>query len=102
MKRIQLGDTARHVVTGFEGVVVASVDYLQGCRQLCLQPRKLKENGEIAESHYFDEPYIDLVETGTVPMRDVVIQDNEISDRPKLRMAGPDKAPGRRSDYTPA
>jgi hypothetical protein len=78
---VELGDYARAVITGFEGVVVAKVSYLQGCDQVCLQPQGLNEKGDYFDSRYFDAPYVDLLEKQRVP------------DRTPGRTEGPDKAP---------
>lgn len=58
---IALGDTARDVVTGFEGVVVAITTWLNGCVRLALQPRALKD-GKPIESQSFDVEQLELVE----------------------------------------
>lgn len=67
--RLSLGDSARHAITGFTGIVVARVSFLTGCDQVCLQPQGLSEKGELFESRYFDEPYVDLVARNVVPDR---------------------------------
>lgn len=67
--QIMLGDKARHVITGFEGIAVATVKYLTGCDQVCLQPQGLDASGQPFKSQYFDAPYVDLVEAGTVENR---------------------------------
>jgi len=98
MKReeLELGDLGRHVVTGFEGVVIAKVDYLQGCRQLCLQPRGLhKETGQPLESVYFDEPYVDPVERAVVPVRQEGYLGGEAEVLPLRRQEGATKSPGK-------
>ena len=85
-ERLELGDKARHVVTGFEGIVTARCEYLAGCSQVCLQPQGLKPDGGTFESLYFDEPYVDLVERGVV------------TNRTPQRDEGPSAPPGRRGD----
>lgn len=86
MAKIKLGDTAKHAITGFTGVVVARVEYLTGCSQLCLQPQGVTDKGDTFDSRYFDEPYVDLVAAGTVP------------DRTPGRVEGASSAPGRSGD----
>lgn len=88
-KRIALGDVGRAIITGFEGVVTAQVDYLTGCSQLCLQPQGLDEKGKPFESFYFDEPYVDLVS------REAVV------NRTPGRTEGATSAPGRSGDASP-
>ena len=99
-ERLELGDLATHAITGFTGIVVAKVDYLQGCRQICLQPQKLKEDGQPQDSMYFDEPYVDLLERGVVPQRDAggMLYEAEVTP---IRQAGPDRAPGRSHSHQP-
>lgn len=79
--RLQLGDKARHAITGFEGIVTARVQYLTGCDQVHLQPQGLDKDGKTFDGHYYDEPYVDLIEAGAVP------------DRTPRRETGSDMAP---------
>ena len=48
-----LGHTFRDIVTGFEGVCTARIEYLTGCAQLCLNP-PMRE-GKLVDATYFDE-----------------------------------------------
>lgn len=57
---IKLGDKVRDTVTGFSGIVIATTDWLHGCRRCLVQPDKLKD-GKIIDSVYFDEPQLDIV-----------------------------------------
>ncbi|MET3826545.1 MULTISPECIES: hypothetical protein [Sphingomonas] len=87
--KLNLGDKARHAITGLEGIVTARVEYLTGCAQVSLQPQGLTEQGKPFESFYFDEPYVDLVERQTV------------ANRTPGRTDGATAAPGRNGN-TPA
>lgn len=58
--RINLGDTARDTITGFEGVVVCVSQWLHGCQRLTLQPRELKD-GKPVEACTFDEPQLEKI-----------------------------------------
>lgn len=69
MSRLNLGDSAKHVITGFQGIVTARVEYLTGCAQVCLQPQGVDDKGQPFESRFFDEPYVDLVQAGVVQNR---------------------------------
>ncbi len=66
---LKLGDKARAIITGFEGIVIAKVSYLTGCDQVCLQPQGLNEKGDYFDCRYFDAPYVDLLERAVVPNR---------------------------------
>ena len=56
----KLGDVARDTITGFKGVVIASCDWLHGCRRLTLQPQGLKDKKPV-EAQTFDAPQIQLL-----------------------------------------
>lgn len=58
---INLGDTARDVITGFAGVVICEANWLHGCRRLTLQPRELKD-GKPVDYLTFDEPQLERVD----------------------------------------
>lgn len=52
---IRLGQTARDVVTGFEGVCMGKAQYLTGCNQVLLTPRGLTSDGKRRDGEWFDE-----------------------------------------------
>lgn len=56
MKRagIKLGDKLRDRLTGFEGIAVARIEYLNGCVQYELAPAALKEDGGRHKAEWFD------------------------------------------------
>lgn len=55
--KIELGSLAKDTVTGFEGIVVAQLTWLNGCVRFGLQPQKLHE-GKPVEMQYFDSQQI--------------------------------------------
>jgi len=60
MSKFSLGKTLRDTVSGFEGVAVARVEYLNGCIQYCIQPPA--KDGRLPDGVYLDEHQ--LVEIG--------------------------------------
>lgn len=64
MKEINLGNVARDKITGFEGIVVAKVDYLTGCSQMCLQPQSFENTSSLPKSQYFDVKKLEYVGPG--------------------------------------
>jgi hypothetical protein len=54
-QKIGLGDLVRDRVTGFEGIVVARTEWLNGCARLTVQPQKLDEKGKPVEADSFDD-----------------------------------------------
>ena len=84
---LELGDLAKHAITGFTGIVTAKVEYLEGCEQVCLTPNRLDEKGDTINALYFDAPYVDLVEKGVIKPRK--------SPRRRTRTDGPSTPPPR-------
>jgi hypothetical protein len=78
---MQLGKTARDKYTGFEGLVTGRVEYLTGCEQFLLQPRKLDDKGQPIEPKWLD---VDRIE-------EVVAEQVEAG-----RPGGPGLEPGKR------
>ena len=46
---IKLRSKVRDSISGFEGVVVSTTDYIYGCRRLVVQPMDLDKDGKIKE-----------------------------------------------------
>lgn len=65
MENIEVGQTAKDIVTGFEGVVACKTTYLYGVDRLGLQPRELKD-GKPQESHDFDISQLKVTDTDKV------------------------------------
>lgn len=61
----ELGKEGRDKITGFTGIIIARVEYLYGCNQYGLAPKA--ENGELKDSHFFDEGRIEVVGSGILP-----------------------------------
>lgn len=60
---IKLGTRVRDKVTGFEGIAVARVRYLNGCIQYCIQP-EWDGATPIREGSYVDESQLIKIEGG--------------------------------------
>lgn len=75
---IRLGQTVKDRVTGFTGIAISRVEYLNGCVQFCVKPR-MRKSGEMPEGHYIDDVQLEVVgdgvsipsEPGGGPMADV-------------------------------
>lgn len=57
---IELGDKVKDTVTGFTGIAVAKVTYLQGCDRFAVQA-PVKKNEKPQEWQYFDEPQLKVI-----------------------------------------
>lgn len=53
MSKIELGCVVRDSITGFEGVVIAISEYLNGCTTACVKAQKLKDGKPISDE-WFD------------------------------------------------
>jgi hypothetical protein len=79
-----LGCIAKDSITGFEGVVIAITEWLNGCIRITIQPKLLNE-GKPLDSHTFDVEQVDVVK----PI-DAAIE--------RERTGGPSLAPTRAAD----
>jgi len=52
---IKLGEKAKDKVTGFEGIVMARAEYLNGCITLLVQPKGLSRDGSLKVAYWIDE-----------------------------------------------
>lgn len=62
---VNLGDRVKDTVSGFSGIAVAKVTYLQGCDRVAIQA-PVKKNEKPAEWMYFDEPQLKVLKRGAV------------------------------------
>ena len=62
---IELGNKVRDLVTGFEGIATARIEYINGCIQYCVKP-KISEDGKMVDGEYLDEGQIEFVDKGVV------------------------------------
>jgi hypothetical protein len=67
MKIIQLGQKAKDVITGFEGVVIGIVAYLTGCKQALIVPR-IGKDGKRREGEWFDVDRLEVVQVKPVAL----------------------------------
>lgn len=72
---IELGMRVRDVVTGFEGVAIARVEYITGCDQFGVQPPGMDRDGNLIEARYFDYTRLEIVDAEKVafPASDVAV-----------------------------
>lgn len=61
----QLGDRVKDRISGLQGIVVAVMESLHGCRQVCIRPQEVKD-GKPAESSWFDDGQVEVVERGVI------------------------------------
>lgn len=61
---IELGKSAKDIVTGFEGVVTGRVEYLTGCNQY-LVASKCKDGSE-SKSNWYDENRLTILDAEAI------------------------------------
>ena len=61
---IELGDTAKDIVTGWEGVVTGRATYLTGCDQYSIQP--VAQGGTWPAGWWLDVNRLEVVKKGAV------------------------------------
>ena len=62
-----LGDEVRHVVTGFQGIVVSYAKHVAGCDRLFVEP-KVDRDGKLIDGAWFDIDMLKIVKSNAVPV----------------------------------
>lgn len=60
---ITLGKQVRDKASGFEGIVTARIEYINGCIQYCVKPR-VGADGKPPDSLYLDEEFLEVIGNG--------------------------------------
>ena len=63
---IELGDRVQCKITKFKGVVTCVSKWLNGCNRIAVQSEKLDDRGNVVESHWFDEPQLEIKKKAVV------------------------------------
>lgn len=64
---IELGQKVKDKVTDFTGIAIAKIEYMNGCVQFCVQPKKAAKDTKFPESQYIDIEQLDVV--GNKPIK---------------------------------
>jgi hypothetical protein len=56
--RIELGQEAKCLVTGYVGICIARTEWLNGCTRITLQG-PVDKDGKVQDGHTFDEPQLE-------------------------------------------
>lgn len=57
---IKLGDKVKDKISGFTGIAVSRIEYINGCIQYGVKPR-VKKNGEMPDIQYIDEKQLSII-----------------------------------------
>lgn len=63
--KYDLGDRLQCRITGFQGVVTARVENVNGCLQYGLKP-PIDKDGKVADARFIDEAQLVLIDAGAV------------------------------------
>ena len=62
--QFRLGQKFRCKVTGWEGIAVGRIEYLNGCVQYGLKSRERDKEGKLLDAVYIDSQQLELVDEG--------------------------------------
>ena len=60
-KKIHLGDEVEDKITGFTGIAVCEIKFLNGCIQYGVQPTGVDKDGAMKEKEFIDEQQLKVV-----------------------------------------
>ena len=63
MKTIELGSKVKDIVSGFEGIATARIEYMNGCVQYYITP-KVSKDGELKDGRWFDVQQVEVCSDG--------------------------------------
>lgn len=89
--RYELGARVRDVITGFEGIITARSDWLNGCVRYLVSAERIKEDGNTIDL-WVDEPQLKFL--AQVHEANMWPADPDTGEKPKR--AGPRNDPPRR------
>jgi hypothetical protein len=87
---LKLGQKARDIVTGIEGIIIGKTEWLTGCNTYGIKP-PVKEDGTNLEAIWVDEIRIEIVDP-------VSIFDKKKQQQSKDDAGGPQPTPRQHSD----
>lgn len=64
---MKIGDIAKDLITGFEGLVQATSESIVNCPQVLIKPMAL-DNGKPIDGVWFDAPQCEVIGVSTVPV----------------------------------
>lgn len=68
MDKFILGNRIKDAVTGFTGIAVARIEYINGCVQYGIKPN-VDKDGKMQEVHYIDQEQLRFVDDGIVVLK---------------------------------
>jgi len=84
-EEIKLGQKVKDKVTGFIGIAISKVEYLNGCVQFCVKP-KVDKDGKCLDGEWFDVDQLTVVSDGVFVKKKVT--GGPQTDTPKSSYGG--------------
>ena len=75
-----LGNKVKDKISGFGGIVVESVEYLNGCIQYFIRP-KAKKDGKFPMGEWIDQHQLKTIKKGAVPLVSLIYYDIELGEQ---------------------
>ena len=63
--KLDLGDEAEDIFTGFKGIIVNRSQWIHSCNTYGIQPKQLKD-GKPQDKQWFDEPQLKIIKKKVV------------------------------------
>lgn len=67
---IELGQKVKDKVTGFIGITTAKIEFLNGCVQFCVVPKRKPKDEKYPESSYIDVEQLDIVNSKPIKLNE--------------------------------
>lgn len=61
---LDLGLKVKDKITGFTGIITGRIQHITGCDQYCINPQRIKDDGEPSKSCWFDEGRLEILGKG--------------------------------------
>lgn len=74
MFKFDCGDEVKCKVTGFSGIVIARMEWLNGCLQYCIKPKmkmKKDESIKMPDGEYIDEKQLKLLKSKKINLKNI-------------------------------
>jgi hypothetical protein len=67
LNMVRMGSRVKDRITGFQGTLTGRAEYISGCTQ-CLVAPTVKADGSFAESQWFDEQRLEVIDVKAAPI----------------------------------
>ena len=83
--KYEMGQKARSIVSGFEGIINVRAEYLNGCHRYSLQPKWDKKKRDLPSGYWFDENELEILNDKPVVTHKPVKTGGPVTDSPNQK-----------------